>query len=99
MHEMQVDVDQVGFASGALAGTAGDDVLLPHLFGHGAWLCHSRSPFDKHPVRDPGWERGGGCTSFSDMRGRMRRETFRSGGYPVVDFPTSETLVSFYETA
>ncbi len=38
VHEMEVDVDQVGLAGFALTGSGGDDVVGPHLLGHGARL-------------------------------------------------------------
>ncbi len=32
MHEMQVDVDEIGLARVAVAGTVGNDVVVPHFF-------------------------------------------------------------------
>ena len=43
MHQVQVDVDEVGLARGAFTRTEGDDVVVPHFFGQCAWLflgCH-----------------------------------------------------------
>ena len=37
VHEVQVDVDQVGFAGVARAAAGGDDVVVPYLLRHGAW--------------------------------------------------------------
>ena len=34
--EVQIDVDEIGFARGALAGAGGHDVVGPNLLGHGA---------------------------------------------------------------
>ena len=36
MHEVQVDVDQVGLARCAFARAVGDDVVGPHFLCHGA---------------------------------------------------------------
>jgi hypothetical protein len=41
--EVQVDVDQIRFACGALAAAEGDDVVVPHLLCQGpgfGGLCH-----------------------------------------------------------
>ena len=38
VNQMQVDVDEVGLTCPALSGSGNDDVVVPHLFGHGAGL-------------------------------------------------------------
>ena len=37
VHEVQVDVDQIGFAGVAGAAAGGDDVVVPYLLRHRAW--------------------------------------------------------------
>ena len=37
VHEVQIDVDQVGFPGVTGAAAEGDDVVVPYLLCHGAW--------------------------------------------------------------
>ena len=54
--EVQIDVDQVGLTGGALAGAGDDDVVGPHLLGHGAGCVGHDLLIPSGDPQVPGWQ-------------------------------------------